>query len=775
MQKHLERKAAIRRPWTTALLATTILGGASPALAQQASGVEEIIVTAQKRDENLQDVPISVLALTTERLEDLHVSDFSDYVKFLPSVSFSATYGPSFNRPFMRGVASGENGNHSGSLPSVGTYLDEQPITTITGALDVHIYDIARVEVLAGPQGTLYGASSEAGTIRIITNKPDSSAFAAGFSTEVNSVADGDIGSSAEGFVNIPVNDRVAVRLVAWAAHDAGYIDNVEGTRLYPTSGVVDSNADVAEDNYNTVDTYGMRAALRVDLNDTWTVTPSIMGQFQRSNGVFAEDPLIGERQVQHNFPEFTRDIWGQAALTVQGQISNLDITYTTALMRRELDSNQDYADYGYFYDTFLGYGSYFTDDGVNPINPAQQVEGRDFFNKESHELRIASPVEDRLRFIAGLFYQRQEHEIHQRYIITDFFDAHEVTGWDDTVWLTEQNRVDRDYAAFGEVSFDFTDRLTGTAGIRYYRYSNSLDGYHGFSDAFATFFGFGFPYPGEQTCLSPQDYRGAPCANINVTKSDNGETHRLNLEYEIDEDRMIYATYSTGYRPGGVNRRAPLPPYDADFLTNYEFGWKTTWGENTLRWNGAIFLEQWEDFQFGFLGQSGLTVIQNAGNAEIRGLESDVTWAPTPNLTLTGAATFLDTEMTETTTFAPEGTPLPVAPDVKANLTARYEWEVGSWTPFFQASVVYTGESSLDIRPTESALIGTLDPYTLVDASGGIGFNGFDVELFISNVFDENAEISRYTECAIGTCFGNPYSVIARPRTIGLRIGREF
>ena len=169
-------------------------------------------------------------------------TDFDDYVKFLPSVSYQ-TAGPGFAQVYMRGVASGGDGNHSGSLPSVGIYLDEQPITTIQGALDVHLYDIQRVEALAGPQGTLYGASSQAGTMRIITNKPDASAFDAGYGLEVNSVDGGGIGYLAEGIVNLPINDRSAVRLVGWHRHDAGYIDNVYRERTFPTSDITVDNA----------------------------------------------------------------------------------------------------------------------------------------------------------------------------------------------------------------------------------------------------------------------------------------------------------------------------------------------------------------------------------------------------------------------------------------------------------------------------------------------------------------------------------------------------
>ena len=267
-----------------------MLVGAPVVQAQQveepSGGLEEVIVTALKTRQNLQDVPVSIQAIGTERLEELNVSSFDDYVKYLPSVSYQSA-GPGFARVFMRGAAAGDNGNHSGPQPGVGQYLDEQPITTIQGALDIHMYDIARVEALAGPQGTLYGASSQSGTIRIITNKPDKSGFDAGYSLEGNTVADGDPGYLAEGFVNIPVGESAAIRLVGWARHDGGYIDNVTATRTFPTSGI--SMDSLAEENYNDADTYGARAALKIDLNDNWSITPALMFQKQKSNGIYAE------------------------------------------------------------------------------------------------------------------------------------------------------------------------------------------------------------------------------------------------------------------------------------------------------------------------------------------------------------------------------------------------------------------------------------------------------------------------------------------------------
>src|SRR6476646_3734609 len=239
------------RALSLGLLATTAL--ATPALAQsnagQAAGQapepvkqaqananapdqSEIIITATKREENVQNVPINVIALGTRRLDQLNISNFEDYTKQLPSVSFLTTQ-PGVTTVYMRGVsaAGGTNaeGNHSGPLPQVGTYLDEQPVTTIGGTLDVHIYDVARIESLSGPQGTLYGASSEAGTIRIITNKPDLNATYGRVDGELNTVDHGGVGGKLEGMINVPLASRMAFRASAFYQRDAGFIDNIFG------------------------------------------------------------------------------------------------------------------------------------------------------------------------------------------------------------------------------------------------------------------------------------------------------------------------------------------------------------------------------------------------------------------------------------------------------------------------------------------------------------------------------------------------------------------
>jgi len=775
-------------------LASAMLVALPSAQAQDNSGaLEEVVVSAQKREENLQKVPLSITALSTEKLDELQVTNFADYAKFLPSVAFQSL-GPGQTTVYMRGIASGENSNHSGPLPSVGIYLDEQPITTITGALDLHIYDIARVEALKGPQGTLYGASSQAGTIRIITNKPDPSKFAASYDLTLNTVKSGDPGYLAEGMVNIPLSERAAIRLVGWKEYDGGYIDNVAGTRTYPSYGTIE-NDNFAKKNYNDVDTYGARAALKVDLNDNWTVTPILMGQNQESDGFFGDDPTVGELKVQHYRPEYTNDKWGQAALTVEGKFSNFDLVYAGAYLKRNVDSSADYSDYTYFYDVNYGYGA-LSDDNGNPVDPTQYFLGRDRFTKSSHEVRLSWDPLDQLHFAFGGFTQRQKHKIHQRYKIDNISSDIEVTGWDDTLWLTQQTRIDRDDALFADATYKLNDKLSVTAGVRKFWADNTLEGFFGYG------LGWSSSGSGEAQCdADPANwvpYKGAPCTNLDKGIKEDGFTPRFNVTYNFNEALMVYATYSKGFRPGGINRRGTLPPYNADFLKNYEIGWKTSWANNRVRFNGAIFRMDWDSIQFSYLGQSGLTEIKNANDARVKGFEASVDWAVTSGFTLSGGLAYADAELIENycgtvdpdsgapvtdcaDPLAPKGTRLPVTPKLKSNLTGRFVFPIQSFEAHVQAAVVHQGDAFSDLTLGDRALVGRQSSYTITDISTGLDWGRSSIELFVHNAFDERANDFRTTQCAVIGFDGNPacglepYSIIKAPRTIGLRYGQRF
>lgn len=590
--------SAVLAKGSALLLGSTILCTSGTALAQQTAPAngDDIVVTASKREQNLQDVPMAITAIGTERLAELQVKEFQDVVKFLPSVTIQ-TAAPGFAQVYFRGVSSGENANHSASLPTVGTYLDEMPVTTIQGALDIHAYDLSRVEALAGPQGTLYGASSMAGTIKLVTNKPDTSGTYGEIGAEINSVAHGNFGGVAEGFINAPLGERAALRLVGWYRHDAGYIDNIPGSRTYPTSGIVQNNSAYVENNYNDADTYGARLALGIELDDNWTLRPTIMGQIQKTNGSYSQErssAVTGQLQtVQYN-PEWSKDKWLQAALTIEGKLGNWDLTVTGGHLRRRTDVASDYSDYSYFYDALYGSGYYLRDNANNLISPNQYINGIDRYKKSFVEARIASPADAPIRFIGGVFWQRQSHNIEQNYIIDNLADDLKVPGTASDIWLTKQFRVDRDYAAFGELSYDITDKLTLTGGGRLYKFDNSLVGFFGYSAGVSS-------RTGVAACFGPAIVAGSPCTNLDKRTKDTGFIHKLNLTYKLSDNALIYGTWSRGFRPGGINRRGTLPPYGPDTLDNYEFGWKTNWGP--VRFNGAIYQEDWKDIQLSFLG----------------------------------------------------------------------------------------------------------------------------------------------------------------------------
>lgn len=750
----------------------------------------EVTVTAQKRSENLQKVPISMQVMSTEQLDQLNISDLDDMATMLPTVSFQRLGEvPGNFQIYMRGVASGGDGNHSGPQPSVGVYLDEQPITTIRGAVDLHPYDINRVEALAGPQGTLYGASSQSGTLRIITNKPDPTGFEAGYGLELNSVHDGGTGHVAEGFANIPMGENAAIRLVGWTKKDAGYIDNVYGERTFPSSGITINNGDRDREDFNYSDTDGARIALGINLGDNWTITPSVVTQKQYTNGSFGVDPDVGDLATTQFYPQTSDDKWTQSALTVQGKIGNFDLTYAFAHFDRDMDTESDYNDYAYWYDTLFGYGTYFYDDNGDLINPSQYIQATNGYKKLTHELRIASPAEYRWRFVAGVFWQDQDNDIQERYRIDGLAASLSNPGWEDTIWLTRQNREDHDEAFFGEVSYDITEKLTATAGMRFFKVDNSLRGYFGFSEGYSPNANYG-----ESACLDDPtlpDYPNAPCEVFNKNVKEDDSLGRFNLSYQVNDDVMVYGTWSQGYRPGGINRRGTLLPYLSDYLTSWEMGWKTRLADGAVVFNGAVFDQDWEDFQFAILGQNGLTEIKNANNARIRGVEADLSWAATYNLTLSTGLAFYDAELTENycgftdasgnpvtncaSPEAPSGSRLPITARFKGNATARYAFDVAGFDAYVQGVLVHEGDRRSDLRLEEAAILGDLDAYSLFNLSAGMGKDNWNVDFYIRNVFDERAQLSRFAQCAEAVCGEQAYTVVAPPRTYGIKFSQDF
>jgi outer membrane receptor protein involved in Fe transport len=766
------------------------------------AGPEEIVVTATKRSERLQRVPIAVQVLDAKTLAQQNVNGFNDYLKLIPSLS-TQTFGPNATSIYLRGVSPGDNANHSGPLPTVGSYLDEYPTTTIGGTLDVHAYDIARIEVLPGPQGTLYGASSEAGTVRIITNKPDPTKFSAGYSTELNGVVNGGIGYVEEGFVNVPVTDQVAVRIVAFDERDAGYISNVYGTRTFPTSGDTINNSQYLQKNANVSDTVGGRVSALININNDWSISPMIMGQDLRANGSFAYEPDVGNLQVQQFHPDTDRDRWAQAGLTVNGKLANFTLTYAGSVFVRDVHQRLDYTDYSIGYDQAYGSGFFWQDAAGNPLaNPQQYQDDKDHFNKVSNEVRLASPVDRRFRFIVGGFQEYQTHLIQQDYRINGFSPALSVPGWNDTIWLTDQKRTDRDYAGFIEASYDILPNFTLTAGVRGYAYDNSLFGFYGYSAGYAELTGYSSGEGANNAnCIPGESYKNAPCVNLAKAVKADGETHKINLSYKIDPLRMVYFTYATGFRPGGVNRYGALPPYQADFLTSYELGLKSQWFDRRLTFDAALYDEDWQNFQFAFLGVSSLTQIQNAAGANIRGMETAASFRATDQLTLSGGLTLQDphdvgtlcnvnqdtgvrpTNCPITSAVIENGDQLPFTSSIKGSFTARDEFPVtNAISGHVQATVSFQSRAEAGLRvidrqgyPAGAIQIpglGSMPAFSTLDLSAGLAYRDATLELFAKNVTNSRGQLDRYLPCS--TCT-NIYVIPITPTTIGIRLSQKF
>lgn len=724
--------------------------------------LQTVTVTAQKRTENLQDVPASLQVLGGSELDAQGVSNFEDYVALLPSVSF-AGQGPGNSQVFMRGISSGGDGNKSGSSPSVAVYLDDQPVTSIGRVLDVHMYDIARVEAVAGPQGTLYGAGSQAGTLRIITNAPNSDGFEAGYDLSVGTTEDGSESYSAEGFVNVPFSDRAALRLVGWTSRDGGYIDNVPAMTAFTFGGITVDNAPFVEEDFNTEDNYGARAALRIDLNENWTATAKVMRQSQKTNGVWDHDPDdIGDLEVARFFEDRGKDEFTQAGVTVEGEVGGLQLTYAGSYLDREVEYDVDYSAYAE-YSAYIPYYTCYSSgtlDAATCTDPRIQYDSDDTYETMTHELRVQNDETNRFRFITGLFYQQAEHDYLNIWHIPSIPADRSVnanpllSGYpNDAYFITDQVRTETETALFGEVSFDFTDRLTGTLGARFFETESDLVG------AVGTLFS------------------GSPL--IDLSSGESGEVFKANLSYNFTPEVLFYVTVSEGFRPGGNNRASTsnIPAvYQSDLITNYEVGWKSTFWDGRARWNGSVFQMDWEDIQITRFdpAESFLGLTANVGAAQSRGIETDFSVLLTEGFQVNGAASWIDAELTEDyirnlstgNVDAPTGTELPDIPRFKLALTGRYDFELAGVDAFAQGSYRFVGERYNDLFVAARQ---EQDAYSVVNLSAGFDRETWGASLYITNVTNERAELNRNAATFDERITTN------RPRTVGVNLYQRF
>ena len=427
------------------VLAAAVAAALSGGVAQAQNVLEEVVVTATKRAASMQDIPVAVQALTGDSLEELGIANFDDYIQFLPNVT-QAGRGPGQSEIYIRGAATEQSAitvsSIQGTAPSVALYQDEQPISFGGRNLDVYATDLERIEVLPGPQGTLFGASSQSGTVRLITNKPRHDAFGAGFRMEYGVTTGGEDSSAVQAYINMPFTEKFAMRVAGFVDSAGGWIDNVPGlyqgnievinrNQISSAAAVctgdpaVDNaacggvratmaaadNSTLVEDDFNDATYRGARFGFSYDINDDWNVLIQHTAQSLQTDGVFEYDPVLsGEASVNRFAPSNNEDEFGLTTWTLNGRLAALDLVYTGGFLDREVFYTQDYTGYthgGGYQAYYICTGGY--SNATECFDPTKQYLDTTKNERFTNELRIATDSSKRWRVTAGLFLDEAE------------------------------------------------------------------------------------------------------------------------------------------------------------------------------------------------------------------------------------------------------------------------------------------------------------------------------------------------------------------------------
>ncbi|MEI8297947.1 MAG: TonB-dependent receptor [Pseudomonadota bacterium] len=709
---------------TCAIIA--VLGAQSGiALAAPSDSLEiaEIVVTAQRRSENIQNVPITIQALSAETLSQINVSSFDDIVKYLPNVSL-ATNGPGQGNVFMRGLALGSFGTQSsgtiGGFPNVAVYLDEQSGQIPSRNLDVLAIDLERVEVLEGPQGTLFGGGAQAGVLRYITNKPKLNKFEGSAEASYGVTAHGDPNTALSAVLNLPlINDKLALRAVIYSDDRGGYINNVPSTftrratdyGIYyagytdpvthapapPPGSPVINNYAIAKNAMNPVKYQGMRASLLWQINDDWSALLAQSYQNMQADGVFYQMPKGSEGQSLNPLEvtvfnnAFDKDKFSNTSLTINGKIGAMKAVYSGGYLVRTIDQVNDYTNYsrGVYADYYQCHGAGLRGGTPTCFSPSATWRELEKNTHQSHEFRVSTPDEWRIRGIAGAFYED--------FKITDdtawsyksvptcvtggdpycFRNVEPAPGApvgnpnprnDNVAFFEDTFRSYTQSAFFASVDVDLIPKvLTFTAGTRHYDYKMDFGGT--VVSSFGCFNYASVAVPGAchagAVGWSPSD----PQRNAEY----KGFKSRANLTWHITPDTMVYATWSQGYRPGGFNRssgyvaksttevwavgnaagKTPGTPMQQfikpltvspDELTNKEIGFKTEFFNHRIQLNGSLYQEDWKNVQSGIFNPAlfgNTTFGVNGADYQVKGVELQLTARVTAGLTVTGSGSW--------------------------------------------------------------------------------------------------------------------------------------
>ena len=753
-----------------ARFAIVLLGTAFafPGLAQDNRALEEIVVSAQKREQALADIPMSITAISGDVLEQLQADNFQDLVSLIPGFSLN-TQRRGVSRVTLRGI------NTGGVAATVGVYVNDVPFGSSSGLANAAIlsgdfdtFDLSRLEVLRGPQGTLYGASSLGGVMRYVTNAPNTEAFEGRIRASAESVDNGDVGYSLNGMLNVPVSDSFALRGTAYYRNEPGFIDSIGNnpitSLLDPTVNIVDGTR--VEDGINEVDSYGARvsALFMPTENFSVDVTAHLQNIDSGSSDLVDSDPValapLDGSLVRSRYHDDANDIsyqvysatldWNFDAMSLQSITSYGDLEHD---FRVDLAADTSLAGAPLAAVTTLLFG----DDTARPLSTViDQVTATEKFTQE---LRLVSADNDTFEWLVGLYYTDEDSGIEPQLIRA--VEAGTDTIAADIPELARASVVSNyeEIALFANATWYITPKFDLSFGAR----------------------------QSENDQTASQRLEGALVGgSINfddATSSESPFTWSISPRYAFSENISAFVRIATGFRPGGPNViPTGAPPgtpgsYDSDELTSYEVGLKSTSADGRFALDVTAFFLDWEDIQL-FAQVNGIGINANGGTAESKGFEFAASFMPADGLTLSANGAYTDAYLTQDTdpiVGGLDGDALPFVPEWSFGLDADYNWTVmGNKTAFVGGNLSFVDDRPVNFgnRDADGNVI-RIDSYTTLNLRAGIDFDTWSIEVYGRNVTNEEGyndlePVGALPNGAIGLS-------LIRPQTFGVSLGIRF
>ena len=747
----------INIPFSAAAIIGVLAGGAALPDGSQAqeNSLAPIIVTATKEEQRLQDVPMSISAISEAELERRGAFDLLDIAASIPNVSFS--YGNGEGRTesrtlSLRGIYGPD---------TTGLYIDETPVDQ---SLPIKLVDVNRVEVLRGPQGTLYGARSMGGTVRIITNGPNLQNYEARVSGEVSGTQHGSENYNVEAMLNAPLSENLlAVRLTVYRDYLSGIFD-----RFYGAPGDTSDSPVVVDKGTDATTMSGANFSLRFTPTDRLTITPRLIYQIiDQAGASLADTHPDNFVQIRHfNLPEPLTDRLTHSSVEVTADLGWGQFVSSTSYFKRYNKQTEDYSD---FVASAGGLGL--------PTQYPAEATVADEESRITQEARIRTAFLSRFKLILGLYYQKKtiDSVFYSTSPGIDEFYSTQVLGLPpgsttfgtDNLFSAADTTKVRDRAVFGELTIDLTSRLSSILGARLFDSTNFLDRY---ADGI---------------------FNGGPSHDLG-NQREHGVNPKYSLEYKLSDDAMIYTTAAKGFRSGGVNTHTPknlcaadlarlgltnanIDVFNSDQLWNYEIGAKSSWLDNRLTLNGALFYIDWTNLIQDIRFSCGFGIEGNIGAARSQGFELEATARPTPRLNVSFGAGYTDAQITASapTLDAQAGDRIQQVPRWNVSGSAQYSVPVAhEHMGFIRGDGQYVSKSFTTFDQMD--LLHTRDPYTIFNFQSGVTGDDWEVALFARNAFNEHANFSD-TKSIAAELPGRPRISTNRPRTIGISVSKSF